>query len=192
MSEDLILEARGILKQYPGLTALDRVDYRVRRNAVNVLIGENGAGKSTLMRILAGVEAPDAGEILLNGKAVAMGSPRDAAALGIAIVHQELAVLPNLDLAENVFAGREVTRNSFIDRAAEDARTVSALQRLGKPMGAKTPASALSLGQRQLVELARSLAHGASILILDEPTSALSIAEAETLFGVLAELKAGG
>jgi erythritol transport system ATP-binding protein len=192
MSEDLILEARGILKQYPGLTALDHVHYRVRRNAVNVLIGENGAGKSTLMRILAGVEAPDAGEILLNGKAVAMKSPRDATALGIAIVHQELAVLPNLDLAENVFAGREVTRNSFIDRVAEDAQTVAALVRLGKPMEAKTPASALSLGRRQLVELARSLAHGASILILDEPTSALSMTEAETLFGVLAELKASG
>jgi erythritol transport system ATP-binding protein len=192
MSEDLILEARGILKQYPGLTALDRVHYRVRRNAVNVLIGENGAGKSTLMRILAGVERPDAGEIVLNGKQVALNGPRDASSLGIAIVHQELAVLPNLDLAENVFAGRELTRNALIDRTTEDSHTVSALERLGKPMSAKTPASALSLGRRQLVELARSLAHGASILILDEPTSALSMAEAETLFRVLAELKTGG
>jgi len=192
MSDDFILEARGILKQYPGLTALDRVHYRVRRNAVNVLIGENGAGKSTLMRILAGVEAPDAGEILLDGKAITLKSPRDAAAQGIAIVHQELAVLPNLDLAENVFAGLELTRNSLIDRTAEDRRTVSALLRLGKPMAAKTPASALSLGRRQLVELARSLAHGANILILDEPTSALSLAEADTLFRVLAELKVGG
>ena len=192
MNDDLILETHGILKQYPGLTALNRVDYRVRRNAVNVLIGENGAGKSTLMRILAGVEAPDSGEILLNGRAISLRSPRDAAAHGIAIVHQELAVLPNLDLAENVFAGRELTRNALIDRTTEDSRTVSALLRLGKPMDAKTPAAALSLGRRQLVELARSLAHGASLLILDEPTSALSLAEAETLFGVLAELKASG
>ena len=192
MSADYILEARGILKQYPGLTALSHVDYRVRRNAVNVLIGENGAGKSTLMRILAGVESPDEGVMLLNGKAIALSGPRDAATHGISIVHQELAVLPNLDLAENVFAGRELTKNRLIDRPAEDDRTGSALRRLGKPMDATTPASALSLGRRQLVELARSIAHGASLLILDEPTSALSLNEAETLFRVLAELKAGG
>ena len=192
MSDNFILEARGILKQYPGLTALNRVDYRIQRNAVNVLIGENGAGKSTLMRILAGVETPDEGEILLNKSPISLRSPRDAAAHGIAIVHQELAVLPNLDLAENVFAGRELTRNSVIDRTQEDSQTVSALLRLGKPMDAKTPAAALSLGRRQLVELARSLAHGASILILDEPTSALSLADSETLFGVLTELKASG
>jgi erythritol transport system ATP-binding protein len=189
---DFILEARGILKQYPGLTALNRIHFRVRRNAVNVLIGENGAGKSTLMRILAGVESPDAGEILLDGTSITLRSPRDATAHGIAIVHQELSILPNLDLAENVFAGRELTRNALINRPVEDQRTHTALERLGKLMPAKSPAASLSLGLRQLVELARTLAHGAKILILDEPTSALSLAEAESLFRVVAELKASG
>jgi erythritol transport system ATP-binding protein len=192
MKDDILLEARGILKQYPGLVALDRIAFRLRRNAVNVLIGENGAGKSTLMRILSGVEQPDAGEILLEGKRIQLRTPRDAAALGIAIVHQELSVLANLDLAENVFAGRELTRNALIDRPAEEIRTELALERLGQPMSAKIPAAALSLGRRQIVELARSLAHGARVLMLDEPTSALSIPEADALFRVLAELKAGG
>lgn len=192
MMEDLILEGCGIVKQYPGLTALDNVHFRVHRKAVNVLIGENGAGKSTLMRILAGVEQPDSGDILLNGKSVILRSPREASALGIAIVHQELAVLPNLDLAENIFAGRELTRNALIDRREEDRRTQSTLARLCKPMSPGTPVAKLSLGSRQLVELARSLAHDANILILDEPTSALSLAEADTLFRVLTELKASG
>jgi erythritol transport system ATP-binding protein len=107
VSEDVILEARAITKRYPGTLALDAVTLRVYRNQVNVLIGENGAGKSTLMRILAGVETADGGELLLEGELIRIRSPREAAALGISIVHQELSVLPNLDISENVFAGRE-------------------------------------------------------------------------------------
>jgi ABC-type sugar transport system ATPase subunit len=192
---EFILEARGIIKRYPGLTALDTVHYRVHRNKVNALIGENGAGKSTLMRILAGAEKPDAGEITLDGAPIILRSPRDAAAQGIAIVHQELSILPNLDIAENIFAGREVTRAEFapiIDRAHEDERSHIALSRLSQPMNARTPSGSLSLGLRQLIEIARTLAHGAKILILDEPTSALSLAETECLFRVLAELKLAG
>ena len=192
MTDDIVLEARGILKRYPGVTALDRIDFRVHRNAINVLIGENGAGKSTLMRILAGAESADTGQILLEGQPITLRSPRDASAQGIAIVHQELSIFPNLDLSENVFAGRELTRHALIDRPSEDERTNSALSRLGKPMPVTTQASTLSLGRRQLVELARTLTHGAKILILDEPTSALSLTEAESLFRVLAELKASG
>jgi erythritol transport system ATP-binding protein len=191
-TDDILLEARGIFKQYPGVIALDHIHFRVHRNAVNVLIGENGAGKSTLMSILAGAEIPDAGEILLEGQSVKLRSPRDAAAHGIAIVYQELSIFPNLDLSENIFAGRELARNILIDRPTEDLRTHSALSRLGKPMPATTQAATLSLGRRQIVEVARILAHGARILILDEPTSALSVSEAESLFQVLAELKAAG
>jgi erythritol transport system ATP-binding protein len=194
-TEDFILEARGITKRYPGLTALDSVHYCVHRNAVNVLIGENGAGKSTLMRILAGAEKPDAGEILLDGSSIILRSPRDAAANGIAIVHQELSILPNLDIAENIFAGREVTRGTLapiIDRPQEDDRSHTALTRLSQPMSARTPSASLSLGLRQLIEIARTLAHGSKILILDEPTSALSLAETECLFRVLADLKLSG
>jgi len=192
MTDDIILEARSIFKQYPGVTALDKIHFRVHRNAVNVLIGENGAGKSTLMRILAGVESPDAGELLIEGRPITLRSPREATAHGIAIVHQELSIFPNLDLSENIFAGRELTHHALIDRPTEDSRTTSALDRLGKPMAATTQASTLSLGRRQLVELARILAHGAKLLILDEPTSALSLTEADTLFRVLSELKSSG
>ncbi|HET7102589.1 MAG TPA: ATP-binding cassette domain-containing protein, partial [Terracidiphilus sp.] len=104
----VILEARGVTKTYPGTVALDGVTFRAYRNMVNVLIGENGAGKSTLMRILAGVEVPDQGKLLLDDLPLVLRSPRDAASHGISIVHQELSVLPNLDLADNVFAGREL------------------------------------------------------------------------------------
>jgi erythritol transport system ATP-binding protein len=190
---DVALEACNITKRYPGNIALDRVNFRAYRNQVNVLIGENGAGKSTLMRILAGVEAADEGQIFLGGSAISIRSPREATTHGISIVHQELSVLPNLDITENIFAGRELTRASLvINRSAEDSRSTSALSRLHKPMHVRTTASQLSLGRRQIVEIARALAHGAKILILDEPTSALSKREAESLFEVIADLKQSG
>jgi len=189
---DIILEARVVTKRYPGSVALDRVSYRVHRNQVNVLIGENGAGKSTLMRILAGVEKADEGQLLLNGEPLMLRTPRDAAANGISIVHQELAVLPNLDISENIFAGRELTRAAFVNRTGEDIQSNAALVRLRKPMQVNTLASQLSLGCRQLIELARALSQGSQVLILDEPTSALSTTEAESLFTVIADLKNAG
>jgi len=193
MNEDIILEACGIRKRYAGNLALDDVTFRVHRNAVNVLIGENGAGKSTLMRILAGVEQADSGSILLDGRPITQHSPREASAHGISIVHQELSVMPNLDISENVFAGREVLKGgTLVDRAAEDTRATSALIRLHKLLPLKTPAGQLSLGSRQIVELARTLAHGARVLILDEPTSALSITETDSLFEVIEDLKRSG
>lgn len=189
---DVILQATGILKRYPGNVALNRVDLTLYRNQVNVLIGENGAGKSTLMHILAGVESCDAGTILLEGKPIILRSPRDAAANGISIVHQELSVMPNLDISDNIFAGRELTRAAIVNRRAEDDRSGQALSRLRKPMPLARLTSELSLGCRQIVELARTIAHGSRILILDEPTSALSIPEAESLFQVIDELKQSG
>ena len=189
---DIVLQATGILKRYPGNIALDHVDFKLHRNAVNVLIGENGAGKSTLMRILSGVEKSDAGTIMIDEAAITLRSPRDAARHGISIVHQELSVMPNLDISENIFAGRELTKRAMVDRKAEDTRSISALNRLHKPMAVTSPTSQLSLGCRQIVELARTIAHGAKILILDEPTSALSMTEAESLFEVIADLKRSG
>jgi erythritol transport system ATP-binding protein len=191
-AHSLFLEAHKIVKRYPGNVALDHVDIRLYRGAVNVLIGENGAGKSTLMRILSGVESCDAGTILIEGLPITLRSPRDAAALGIAIVHQELSVLPNLAVSENIFAGRERTRAGFIDRRAQEKQSAQALTRMHKPMRVDQPASMLSLGSRQIVELARCLAHDARMLILDEPTSALSTTETEALFSVLQELKNAG
>jgi len=190
---DIVLEARNITKRYPGTIALDHVTFRILRNKVNVLIGENGAGKSTLMRILAGVETADEGELVLDGSTISVRSPREAASHGISIVHQELAVLPNLDISENIFAGRElVNAAALTDRVKEDTRSTSALDRLRKPMPVGTPTARLSLGCRQIVELARALAHEAKVLILDEPTSALSTVEADSLFQVMADLKRSG
>jgi erythritol transport system ATP-binding protein len=189
----LVLEARDIVRRYPGNVALKKVTFRAYRNCINVLIGENGAGKSTLMRILAGVEEPDEGQILISGEPVRIRSPKDASALGIAIVHQELAVLPTLDVSENIFAGRELLKGgTMINRADEDRRSSSALQRLRNPLPVNTSAELLSLGSRQIVELARAITHDTRLLILDEPTSALSAPEAESLFHVLEEMKSAG
>lgn len=192
-SPSAILEARAITRRYPGTTALDRVDFRAYQNQVNVLIGENGAGKSTLMRILAGVEEPDEGQLLLDGEQITLASPREATRRRIAIVHQELSVLPNLDLADNIFAGRELVKSAvLVDRQLEEQRAIRALEHLRTAMDVRTPAGHLSLGCRQMVELARALEQQAKILILDEPTSALSNAEAESLFAVISELKREG
>lgn len=192
----VVLESRNITKRYEAQLALQDVTFRVRSGAVNVLIGENGAGKSTLMRLLAGIEQATSGQILMDDLPIELRSPRDAAAAGIAIVHQELAVLGNLDVAENIFAGRELVRAGiFVNRSAEEQRSSAALKSVGMPMESSAmalPTESLSLGSRQLVEIARSLAHDARVLILDEPTSALSAAEAEALFRVIEDLKARG
>ena len=190
---ELVLEARDITKRYGANTALDNVTFRIYRGCVNVLIGENGAGKSTLMRILAGAERTTSGEIAMEGRLLDLRSPRNARAEGIAIVHQELAVLGNLSVSENIFAGRELVRSGLIvDRVGQEHRSRKALLELRKPLDPRGTAGDLSLGNRQVVELARVLAHGAKILILDEPTSALSASEAESLFRVIADLKRRG
>jgi erythritol transport system ATP-binding protein len=192
-ADEIVLEARSITKYYPGTIALDDVTFRVHRNQVNVLIGENGAGKSTLMRILAGVETADSGELSLEGASIRVRSPREAAELGISIVHQELSVLSNLDISENVFAGREQVKAAvLLDRQTEDVRSARALETLRLPMPVRTQVAQLSLGRRQIVEVARTLDQGAKVVILDEPTSALSTAETESLFQVIADLKRSG
>jgi erythritol transport system ATP-binding protein len=190
---EVILEARNITKRYPGNVALDCVMFRVYRGQVNVLIGENGAGKSTLMRILAGAEKADEGTVFLEGRPLALHTPRDAAANGISIVYQELLALTNLKISENIFAGRELCHAAvLVDQSAQDQRSNAALRRLRKPMDVATESGRLSLGCRQVVEIARALDQGSRILILDEPTSALSASEAESLFEVIADLKRAG
>ncbi|HKW18890.1 MAG TPA: sugar ABC transporter ATP-binding protein [Terriglobales bacterium] len=190
---EIILEARDIVRRYPGTVALKGVTFRAHRNCVNVVIGENGAGKSTLMKILAGAEQPTSGEIALDGRRITLRNTRDAASLGIAMVHQELAILPNLDISDNVFAGREVSgRFGILQSAQQDEATANALNRLRTPMSPRTLVGRLPLGRQQIVELARSLAHQTSVLILDEPTSALSRSESEVLFDVIADLKRHG
>jgi len=195
-SPQIVLEALGMTKRYGAQIALKDATFRVRRGAVNVLIGENGAGKSTLMRLLAGAEQASAGQIVMDGRVLHLRSPRDASAAGIEIVHQELSVLDNLNVAENIFAGRELLHAGvLVDQVNEEERSGRALTNIGMPMDVQAmqfPVDKLSLGCRQLVELARSLAHQAKVLILDEPTSALSSAESSVLFRVVEDLKSRG
>ncbi|USQ97359.1 sugar ABC transporter ATP-binding protein [Caulobacter sp. RL271] len=190
--QPVLLSARGVAKSYGATAALRGVDFDVRGGAVNVLIGENGAGKSTLMRILVGVEQPDGGEIRLDGAPVRPRSVRDAARHGIGIVFQELNLCPNLTVVENIFLGRNLRTGLSIDHAAECRKAEEALARLGATFGCRTPVSALSIGQRQIVEIARVLVEDARVLIMDEPTSALSEEEVANLFAVIDELKRQG
>jgi erythritol transport system ATP-binding protein len=193
VSSDAVLEAIDVVQKYGGITALKGVTYRVLRGKVNVLIGENGAGKSTLMRILAGVERPLSGKVLLDRRPIAFRGSGDAALQGIAMVHQELSVLPNLDISENIFAGRELcTPYGFIQDTKQRQISTEALKSLDHPMSTRILVGHLSLGRQQITQLARSLAHEARVLILDEPTSALSRAEAETLFDAIEDLKQSG
>ncbi|WP_438030691.1 sugar ABC transporter ATP-binding protein [Sorangium sp. So ce233] len=187
-----LLEARGLTKRFPGVLALRDVHLTLGRGEVLGIVGENGAGKSTLMKILAGVEAPDAGEIALDGRPVALGSVREALSRGIALIHQELNLAENLDIAANIFLGREPRRGGFIDegRMAREARAIMA--RVGLAGSPRALVGGLSLGQRHLVEIAKALSADARVLIMDEPTSCLCPHEAEALFQVVRELRAGG
>jgi erythritol transport system ATP-binding protein len=187
------LQAEAISKRYGGTIALRSVDFAAHEAAVNVLIGENGAGKSTLMRILAGIEQPSAGRLLLDGEEVHFTSVRDAGAKGIGIVHQELNLCPNLTVAENIFLGcRAGSQRVLLDKAAERKETRRLLAELNLDIDPDTLLGSLRIGQQQLVEIAKALAGRCKILILDEPTSALSSAEVEILFDVIADLKRSG
>lgn len=191
--DDIILRTHAISMLFPGTIALDSVDYQVWRGKVNVIIGENGAGKSTLMKILAGVQQPSSGEMLLNGNPVRFASTRDAAAHGIGMVHQELNLFENLTVAENIFLGREIQKGvAPINEAEQEKRTAELLTRLDQPISPRDLVGNLKVGQQQLVEIAKALAEDADILILDEPTSALSKTEVEILFRVIRELTRQG
>jgi erythritol transport system ATP-binding protein len=186
---DPVLIAEDIRKSYGGIQALKGVTFEARRGMVNVLVGENGAGKSTLMKILAGAEEPTSGRILLGGEEVAFRSPREAIQRGIAIIHQELSLFPNLSIAENIFAGRELKRGGLSDFGAQRARAREVLARLGLHLNPDKLVGDLPIGRQQLVEIARALNEDARILIMDEPTSALSNAEVDVLFGVIDDLR---
>jgi len=191
-----ILEMRGIGKRFPGVVALEGVNLEVYPGEVVALIGENGAGKSTLMKILGGVYQPDEGEILIEGERTRVLSVADANALRIGFIHQELNVLENLDVAGNIFLGREPRRGgglfSRIDRKKmyRDARVY--LERLGMRVPVDTPLSRLSIARQQMVEIAKALSQDARILIMDEPTSSLTLSETERLMAVVKELRAQG
>jgi ribose transport system ATP-binding protein len=193
MSTAPLLEMVGISKRFPGVVALDSVNLRVARGEVVALVGENGAGKSTLMKILGGVYQPDAGEIRLDGKPVKIQNVNDANQNGIAFIHQELNVLDNLSVAANVFLGREpVNALGFINRQKIFADTEPFLKRLGLQVSPRTQLSHLSLAHQQMVEIAKALSLNARVLIMDEPTSSLTLAETNRLLELVCELSEQG
>ena len=187
------LEMRGISKTFPGVKALDDVDLKAWGGEVMALMGENGAGKSTLMKILSGAyQADPGGQILIDGKPVGITDPIAAKRHGIAIIYQELSLAPNLTVAENIYLGCEKSRGGRIDRAAMEAGCQPVLDRLGAPFTPRTQAGTLSIAEQQLVEIARALHAQSRILVLDEPTTALSARETERLFRLIRHLRADG
>ena len=192
VKDDVILTAEKITKVFPGTVALEDVSFSVRKGKVNVLIGENGAGKSTLMKILAGVEQPTHGSILLEGREIHLHSPLDATRLGIGIIYQELNLCANLSVVDNIFLARETTRNGMIAHKSQKERARGLIKRLEQNIDPDQLLGDLRIGEQQIVEIAKALAQDVRILIMDEPTSALSAAEVEVLFRVIRELKSHG
>ncbi|HLR83454.1 MAG TPA: sugar ABC transporter ATP-binding protein [Nocardioidaceae bacterium] len=190
---EVVLEAIGISKTYGVTKALKSVDFEVRAGQVTVLFGENGAGKSTLMKILSGVEQPTAGKLRLYGEDVSLVDTVDAVDRGISIIHQETNLCSNLSVRDNIFLGRERrTRFGRIDYAAETEVAERLMRHLEEEIAADTLVSELRMGQQQIVEIACALATDTRILIMDEPTSALSVSEVEVLFKIIAELTSNG
>ena len=187
------LEMRGISKSFPGVKALDNVHLKAWAGEILALMGENGAGKSTLMKILSGAyQADPGGALLIDGQPVTITDPIAAKRLGIAIIYQELAFAPNLTVAENIYLGSEPKRMGQIDRAAMREGCRPVLERLGTPFTADSLAGTLSIAEQQMVEIARALHAKSKILVLDEPTTALSSRETERLFDLLRQLRAEG
>lgn len=188
-----VLEMRGITKTFPGVTALDRVSFDLKPGEVHALLGENGAGKSTLIKVLGGVYAPDAGQILIDGQLVHITSPVKATQLGIAIIHQELNVIPRLSVADNILLGQHpVSHLSFIDKRQLYARAQQTLSQLGLEIPPSAPVGSLPVAARQLVLIGQALARNPRFLVMDEPTSALGDTDIDCLFGVIARLAAQG
>lgn len=189
-----VLEVRNLSKTFPGVRALQDVRLEVQAGSVHAVMGENGAGKSTLMKTIIGIHAPDSGEVLLHGSSVRFRSPHDALRAGIAMIHQELLPFPDLSVAENICMGQEPTRwfPGWLDKQAMRRRAQELLGRLGVAIGPARKMKNLSVAEMQTVEIAKALAHNAEVIIMDEPTSAISDREVDALFDVIRDLKSRG
>ena len=187
------LAFEGISKSYPGVHALQEVSFAVRAGSVHALMGENGAGKSTLLKILSGAHPPSAGCLRLAGEARVFSSTLEAMQAGVAVIYQELHLVPEMTVAENIFLGHLPVRRGVVDRPRLRALAATQLRRLGEEsIAPDTRLGGLPLGQRQMVEIAKALSRGARVIAFDEPTSSLSAREIERLFGVIAELRREG
>lgn len=188
-----MLVAENITKRFSGVTALENVHMELHAGQVNAILGENGAGKSTLMKILSGVYPDYEGQILLDGKRVSFANPREAQHAGIAIIHQELNLVPYLSITENIFLGRELTNNwGMLDKSAMRDKTQALLNRLQLNINPDTSIFDLKVGQQQVVEIAKALLTDCKVIIMDEPTSAITESEVEVLFGIIAALRNEG
>ncbi|MDR0989150.1 MAG: sugar ABC transporter ATP-binding protein [Prevotellaceae bacterium] len=192
MSDSPILQARGITKEWPGVKALDGVDFNVYAGKVHAIIGENGAGKSTLMNILSGAYTTYEGTLLLDGRPVTFRNTADAAAHGISMIHQELNLIPHLSVAENIFLGHEPVHYGMIDYRTMHRAAAALLERLRCRIDTHSPVADLRVGEQQLVEIAKALSYDARVLIMDEPTSSLSEQETQQLFTQIEALTAKG
>jgi ribose transport system ATP-binding protein len=187
-----LLLMRGIAKSFPGVRALDSVSFDVRAGEVHALVGENGAGKSTLMKILAGAQPADAGEIDVDGKAVVIDGPRTAERLGIGMIYQEFNLVPDLGVIENIVLGVEPRSGLFLDKRAAASEVADVLGELGIALPLDRPARRLSVAEQQLTEIAKCLVRHARLIVMDEPTAALTDRETDALFALIAKLKAQG
>ena len=187
-----ILQLKGVSKRFPGVVALDGIDLDLCTGEVHAVCGENGAGKSTLMKIISGQYRADEGVVRYRGAPVQFSSTSDAQAAGIAIIHQELNLVPHLSVAENIYLAREPKRGPFVDYRTLNSNAQRCLQRIGLNVSPNTLVGALSLAQQQMVEIAKALSLDARVLIMDEPTSSLTESETVQLFRIIRELRAGG
>ncbi len=186
------LAFRGIGKSFPGVLALDDISFTCQAGQIHALMGENGAGKSTLLKILSGNYTPTQGEIHIKGKAVNFTNTTDALDAGVAIIYQELHLVPEMTVAENIYLGQLPTKMGMVDRKLLRYESRIQLSHLGLDIDPDTPLKYLSIGQWQMVEIAKALARNAKIIAFDEPTSSLSAREIEQLFRVIRELRAEG
>lgn len=187
-----VLEMQGIGKRFNGVPALQSVDLTIYPGEVHALMGENGAGKSTLMKILAGAYIADEGEIRINGQSLKITNPATARKAGINLIYQELNVAPNLSVTENMFMGSELQRNQFLDRKSMEIEAQQVLESLGATFTTRDIVGSLSIAEQQQVEIARALKDKSRILVMDEPTAALSDRETERLFEVIRKLRQDG
>lgn len=192
--EETILRMKGIQKWFVGINALNNVDFELKRGEVRALIGENGAGKSTLMKILLGIHQPDGGEIEFLGKPAHFREPKDALNAGISMIHQEISLIPGMDVAENIWLGREdrFSKGGLIDTRSRYQETAKLLESLGIHVDPKKKVAGLSVAMMQLVELARAVSYNSQLIIMDEPTSALTAEEIELLYTIVRKLTKQG
>lgn len=189
---DVLLKMSGIKKTYGHTEVLHGVNLEIKKGEVHALIGENGAGKSTMMKILMGEVKMDEGEIQIDGKTVRISCPADAHAKGLNMIHQELLLMPDMSVAENIFAGKELRKKIFVRKSEQEKRSQQILDDIGMNIRASDRVRNLKTAQRQMVEIAAAISFGARLIVMDEPTSSISQKETEILFGIIRRLKADG